>query len=262
MTMNLLEQLTAIDPHPVDAEPPSGAMSAAAVLNELEWRTGMNTKHIPTNDTPRRPWIAVAAFAVVIVVGVIAVMTMRSDEGVPADDPIVTTTLGTATTTIFEETDPQGFVPDRLPGFTLDEPAGIYGWTSDAGGSIGMHFVVPIGSSDSRQTQLVFKVQSDCFPAGGDPIPGRVAGFDAKYVEPYDSANVTFLPWSDTGETTGAYALRVGDRTLCAYLTWDQATTDEELAAGKQIIGSIRARPHGQDGLQINFTLPRGWDRA
>jgi len=80
------------------------------------------------------------------------------------------------------------------------------------------------------------------------------------YVEPYDSANVVFMPSLDGGETTGAYALLVGDRTLCAYLTWDQGTTDEELAAGRQIVESIRARPHGQDGLQINFTLPRGWD--
>ncbi|MBA2374494.1 MAG: hypothetical protein H0V74_09905, partial [Chloroflexi bacterium] len=64
------------------------------------------------------------------------------------------------------------------------------------------------------------------------------------------------------GETTAAYALPIGDRTLCAYLTWDAATTPDELNAAREVLESIRGQPFGQDGIRINFTLPAGWDTA
>ena len=37
------------------------------------------------------------------------------------------------------------------------------------------------------------------------------------------------FPGPRGGQTTGAYALPIGDRTLCVYLTWDAATTQDEL---------------------------------
>jgi hypothetical protein len=91
-----------------------------------------------------------------------------------------------------------------------------------------------------------------------DPVPVTVAGLDGLYVEPYEPSRTFVRPQG--GETTGAYALPVGHRTLCAYLTWDPATTPDELEAGRQVVESIRGQPFGADGIRINFTLPAGWD--
>ena len=38
-----------------------------------------------------------------------------------------------------------------------------------------------------------------------------------------------FMPPPRTNEISGAYALAIGDRTLCVYLTWDAYTTEDEL---------------------------------
>lgn len=98
-----------------------------------------------------------------------------------------------------------------------------------------------------------------CF-AGGEnlrPIPVTVAGYDGTYVEPYEPA-VEFSGVGD--EITGAYALAVGARTLCVYLTWHPTTTQDELDAAREILESIRAEEAGDDGIRINFTLPSGWD--
>ncbi len=118
-----------------------------------------------------------------------------------------------------------------------------------------------------RETQIVFAVENDCFEEGGDSVAVTVAGLDGQYVEPYENNVESFDEGSPVtfnrpqgGETTGAYALPVGDRTLCVYLTWDPATTEEELAAGRQIVESIVGQPYGKDGIRINFTLPFGWD--
>jgi hypothetical protein len=144
-----------------------------------------------------------------------------------------------------------------LPGMSLDEPAGEYGWTSGSGERGGMHRVV-VDGSESRQTQLVFGVSANCFHAGGNPVPVTVAGLDGLYVEPYEGSSVTFS--GRGGGTTGAYALPIGDRTLCVYLTWDPATTPEELRAAREVVESIRGEPHGEDGIRINFYLEAGWD--
>ena len=89
----------------------------------------------------------------------------------------------------------------------------------------------------------------------------NVAGFDGVYAEPYEPA-VTFTgPEGD--ETTRAYALAVGERTLCVYLTWHATTTAEERAALLQIVETIRAE-HIQNGrrdsVRVIFTLDEGWD--
>jgi hypothetical protein len=157
-----------------------------------------------------------------------------------------------------------------LPGTNLNEPAGEYGWTGALGSTGVMHRVISMGGNEYRATQLFFAVENDCFAAGEDPVPVTVAGLDGLYVGPYGvsvlAEDETFPLSSRTfshprgGETQEAYALRVGDRTLCVYLTWDPGTTEEELAAGRQIVGSIRGQPNGENGIRINFTLPEHWD--
>lgn len=156
-------------------------------------------------------------------------------------------------------------LPDLgLPGTRGDEPAGEYGWTGARGSKTGMHSVIEDESSPDafRQTQLFFAVENDCFPAapGAEPTAVTVAGLDGLYLEPYDDPSVLFIIPPRGGHTTGAYALPIGDRTLCAYLTWDPATTPDELGAAREVLESIRGQPFGQDGIRINFTLPAGWD--
>ena len=87
-----------------------------------------------------------------------------------------------------------------------------------------------------------------------------VAGLDGLYVEPYEDPAVMFMPPPRGSAVTGAYALAVGDRTLCVYLTWDPDTTQSELEAARQVVESLRGQPIGRDGIRITFTLPDGWD--
>ncbi len=155
----------------------------------------------------------------------------------------------------------------RLPGTSRRAGgylAGEYGWTGALGSFTGMHSVIQnSGSPDEfRQTQLTFAVEDDCFAYGTDaePEPVTVAGLDGLYVEPYEDPDVLFYFPPRGGETTGAYALAIGDRTLCAYLTWDSATTQDELEAARQVVESLRGQPFGPNGIRINFTLPAGWD--
>jgi hypothetical protein len=89
-------------------------------------------------------------------------------------------------------------------------------------------------------------------------VPVTVAGLDGLYVEPYEDPDVLFNRRG--AETTGAYALAIGDRTLCVYLSWDPDTTQDELKAARQVVESIRGQPFGSDGIRINFTLPARWD--
>jgi hypothetical protein len=137
-----------------------------------------------------------------------------------------------------------------------------YGWTGNRGSSAGMHNVVKGGD---RQTQMYFYVADDCFgEEGPEPVPIAVAGFDGWYVEPHpaDFPNTLSLhTWAEGDETTGAYALAIGDRTLCVYLSWDPTTTRAELDAARAVIESIRAQPISENGIRIVFTA-LGWDNA
>ena len=141
--------------------------------------------------------------------------------------------------------------------------AGEFGWTGALGTSTGMHSVTedPGTPDGSRQVQLVFAVEDDCFAYGTDrePTPVTVAGFEGLYVEPYDDPRVLFISPRGTA-TTGAYALAIGDRTLCVYLSWDPGTTQGERDAARQVMETIRAQLFGPDGIRITFTVPDGWD--
>lgn len=141
--------------------------------------------------------------------------------------------------------------------------AGDYGWTGGPGSRGGMHNVVDEGGGAFRQTQFIFAVADDCFAGGEgpDPVPVTIGGFDSLYVEPYrtdDPWSVMFVP--SGGETTGAYALAIGDRTLCVYLSWDPTTTPAELDAARAVVESIRAQPIFENSIRIVFTTQFGWD--
>ena len=149
--------------------------------------------------------------------------------------------------------------PLGMPG-TRSSPAGEYGWTGGLGSRTGMHKVVESGGGG--QTQMVFAVESDCFASGEgpEPVAVTVAGVDGWYVEPYDGPRVLFMPQRESGQTTGGYALPMGNRTLCVYLTWDQTSTTDEVDAAREVVESIRGEAFGPSGIRIVFTLPEGWD--
>ena len=123
-----------------------------------------------------------------------------------------------------------------------------------------MHKVVE--GASTQEIQMTFAAADDCFAGaeGPEPVPITVAGLDGLYVEPYADPSVQFIVRSE-GMTTGAYALPVGDQTLCVYVSWNANTTAEELDSARQVVESIRARQYREtDGIQIEFTLPDGWD--
>lgn len=149
-----------------------------------------------------------------------------------------------------------------LPGTRLDNPARIYGWTGALGSSGWMHKVIdedPSTPEGVRERQLLFAVENDCFTGsqGAEPTAVTVAGLGGLHLEPYDDDSLGF---AHSGETTAAYALPIGDRTLCVYLRWNAATTQDELSAAREVVESIRGEPYGEDGIRINFKLPFGWD--
>lgn len=76
-----------------------------------------------------------------------------------------------ASTVASGETSASKLRPLGLPGRSVNEPAGEYGWTGGSGKPGWMHRVAANG-----QIQLVFGVSADCFDAGGDPVAVTVAG--------------------------------------------------------------------------------------
>ena len=133
-----------------------------------------------------------------------------------------------------------------------------YGWTGASGSSADMHNV-DLGA------EMVFAVEndhSDCFARGDGPEPVRttVAGFEGLYVEPYDhDPRARFEPGDPV--TTGAYALAIGDRTLCVYLSWSPNASPGEREEARAVLDSLRAQPYGVDGVRIVFTT-LGWDNG
>ena len=122
-----------------------------------------------------------------------------------------------------------------------------------------MHKVVG-GDQDARETTaLNFAVGPDCLrtPQDEPAQPVRVGELDGVVVEPYDPP-VTFIP-PIGDETTRAYRLAVGDRTLCVFLTRHATSTDDEWNAAVQIMDTLRAVTVGQR-VRVTFTLDGGWD--
>jgi hypothetical protein len=201
--------------------------------------------------TGRRPWRPAIGVLVLVLVAACSPTTT------PSSAPSVVSAIdsGAPTSVAF-------LLPDLdMPG-TRSSPAGQYGWDGRLGSRTGMHSVVVMAGGGYRQTQVTFAVENDCFSSGEGPapVPTTVAGLGGWYVEPYDGPGVLFMPERESGQTTGGYALSIGDRTLCVYLTWDLATTTDELGAARQVVESIRGHAFGPNGIRITFTLPNGWD--
>ncbi len=220
-------------------------------------------------SSPILLWIVLAALLIASIVGAAFVgATLMRDE--PARVIVIGPTPSAAPTMTARPSQSHKPVPTASPLPLLPMPGarfatpGEYGWTGALGSKTGMHNVIvdPKAPDDSRQTQLVFAVQTACFPraTGARPTPVTVAGLNGLYLEPYDDPDVLFTIDREVGATTGAYALSIGDRTLCVYVTWDAATTPDELSAVRQVVESLRGQPFGQDGIRIVFTLPAGWD--
>jgi hypothetical protein len=135
-------------------------------------------------------------------------------------------------------------------------PAGDYGWDGEPHSpKSGLHRV----GSNGEATALLFAVGPDCLKRSSDQraVQRRVAGFDAEIVEPFKPP-VAFNGVGD--EITRAYALAVGDRTLCVYVTWHLTTTEADRDAALHVVDTIRAVPMYKDWVRVNFTLGRGWD--
>jgi hypothetical protein len=148
----------------------------------------------------------------------------------------------------------------NLPG-TRASPAGQYGFDSVLRASTGMHKFKEDGQGSREVADLTFSVLCDATAWDEPTQQVNVADFDAVYAEPYEPP-VTFTG-PDGDETTRAYALAVGERTLCVFLTWHETTTDEERAALLQIVETIRAE-HIKNGrldfVRVIFELDEGWD--
>lgn len=197
--------------------------------------------------------------------------TEATAQAITPTTAVSTTVLedGVAPTTSVAESIPSTVSPDETatklkpigpPGANLNQPAGVYGWTSGSENRVWMHRVIEVAGGLSRQTQLTFSAEDDCFARapGAEPTPVTVARLDGLYLEPYDDDSVYF--GTPLRKTTGTYALPIGDRTLCVYLTWDHTTTPGELRAARDVVESIRGELHGEDGIRINYTLPCCWD--
>jgi hypothetical protein len=135
-------------------------------------------------------------------------------------------------------------------------PPGDYGWDGEPRSPIGgLHHV----GSNGEATALLFAVGPDCLKRSSDEraVQRRVAGFDAEIVEPFEPP----VGFNDVGdEITRAYALAVGDRTLCVYVTWHATTTNADREAALHVVDTIRAVPMYKDWVRVNFTLDGGWD--
>jgi hypothetical protein len=191
---------------------------------------------------------------VVLVLGLVFLVPGGSEDEVV--EPAPTSTSSEPETTF-------DTLPDLgLPGMNLDEPAGEYGWSNRISPRGWMHKVIEDPAGVTRQTQLAFVVGDYCFANAPEatPVAVTVAGLEGFYVEPIDDEGYWSRSHPGGGETTAAYSLPIGDRTLCVYLRWEAATTPEELNAARDVVESIRGVPIGDGGIWINFTLPAGWD--
>lgn len=147
--------------------------------------------------------------------------------------------------------------PIRLPGAT-SSPAGVYGWEASDGYQTAMHKVV--GPRES--TVLAFAIGPDCLKEseGQQRVPVSHGELWGVSVEPYEPPVLFSNRKGD--ETTRAYALAVGERTLCAYVTrHERTTTNDEWQAAIRAVESLRLYLKGNN-VRIYFTLDSGWDTS
>jgi len=210
--------------------------------------------------------VRVAALGAVVVVA-IAVPVLIFGGGT-STSPATTEPESTTTSTTVPESSVPSLPGLRLPGTSPNEPAGEYGWTGALGEMGWMHYVVdnPTEPQDYQEIQIVFAVESDCFPHAGaaELSATTIAGYDGLFVEPYDDGPE--LPFDSRrktyDDTTAAHALHIGDRTLCVYVNWRSNVSELVLSRSGAFdaVESIQAEPFGEDGIRIVFEVPSGWD--
>lgn len=122
MNTDLLRQVRALDPASATDDLPEGVWSAAVVLQTIDERTGTVqtqereiSRNVPEQKPPRfRPiWVAAAAFAAVIVLGVVLLLAPGGDDAAPVA-PTTTAPTTVAPTTV---------APTTLPPSTVDPTA-------------------------------------------------------------------------------------------------------------------------------------------
>jgi hypothetical protein len=202
--------------------------------------------------TPQRPasfWgmrnivsgLAVAATVVVAVIGFQLLPDASPAEPIASPLPTVV--------------EPTPLLPAlRMPGMGRNG-AHDYGWTGFRGASAWMHRV----AGYPGQAQIVFAVAHDCFASGEgpEPVPMKIAGYEALRSEPYSEPGLMLL---GTGNTISANSLNIDGRNLCVYLAWDAETTAAGLEALRDVLESIRGQAFDETGIRIVFTLDANWD--
>lgn len=253
------------------AEDVAGAPSAVEVATRISARAGTATARLRV--VPQLAWVLLAGLLVVALLGALATGANRqapapplavidvSPSAAPDSRPSSPASPAPASHVAPPTTTPAaaGSLPvRRFPGTRLPSSPGEYGWEGAAGQQEGMHRVIGDGT-DGHETSMVFAVGPDCLATSGKPqVPVRVAGFDGVAVEPYEPPVV--FGTADGDEITRAYALAVGDRTLCIFVTWRPATPDDERDAALRIVDTLRAEPIGEDRIRIIFDPGDGWD--
>jgi hypothetical protein len=204
--------------------------------------------------------LAVAALALAPLAGCTSDLT---PSPVPETPSLPASPTPTSEAEVSPRTTSEATLPRlRLPRTTASS-AGEYGWEGGPGSrpyAAGMHLVIEEAGRFREATALMFAIGPDCLEAREDQqaVPVRVAGLDGWSIEPYEPVATFGREVGD--ETTRAYALAVGDRTLCVFITWHATTTDDEREAAVRIPDTLRAEPIGEDRIRIVFTLENGWD--
>lgn len=237
------------------AEDVAGAPSPHEVATRISDRGRTARAGLPV--APQLVWVLLAGLLVIALLGALATGANQPPPGPPLALTKDATPSAVPEVSPTPTPEPAGSLPAlRFP--STRGGSGEYGWGGFPGARGGMHRVVGDGNGAREATAMFFEVGADCLKASREQqTPVRVAGFDGVSVEPYEPP----VPFNNVGdEITRAYALAVGDRTLCVYLTWHPATTDDELAAAVRILDTLRAEPIGENQVRIVFTLEDVWD--
>lgn len=195
MNTDLLRQVRALDPTPATEDLPKGMWSAAVVLQTIDERTGtVQTQEreikgsVPEPRQPRfRPiWVAAAAFAAVIVLGVVLLLVPGGDDAAPvAPTTVAPTTVAPTTvtpTTVAPAADPAALdvVAELSTAFQAGDMEAAEALFDPAGG----YFTDNMSSGVSREIwyrlATGMTVQSECAlgtPADfTDGVPDLVGG--------------------------------------------------------------------------------------
>ena len=202
--------------------------------------------------------VVVAALSAALVgcaTAVVPSATRESSQSQPASPALAASPTTSPAATRVEE----GSLPVLPLPRPRGSPAGEYGWEGGLGDRSGMHRVIGVDNDYREATAMMFQVGPRCLEASQtQQVPVRVAGLEGVVVEPY--LPIASFGGAEPSMVTRAYALAVGARTICLYLTWNSATTPEELTSAEGILVTLRAEPIGESRIRLVFRLEAGWD--